>query len=175
MTWTIRLASAGLALGIAGCALATATPPSVEVLAVRLTGIGLPDQQLALTLCVTNPNAGALVFRRVTTDLDVSGLPLATAASDAPVQLPGLSSTIVPFSMTATVQSLGPQLLGIVRSGGVEYRVHGTIALQGMLGIELPYARSGRLDLLTGSLALASALSDPAPSRCVQPAGSTAL
>ena len=171
MALIIRLACAALALGLAACALATGAPPTVDVLAVRLTGIGLPDQQLALTLCVTNPNAGALVFQRVTADLEVSGLPLATAASEAPVRLPGRSSSVVPFGMTATVQSLGPQLLAIVRSGGIDYRVHGTVTLQGMLGLELPYSRSGRLDLLTGGLALASAVNDPTPSRCVQATG----
>lgn len=171
MAWINRLAAAALAPALAACTLATGAPPTVDVLAVRLTGVGLPDQQLALTLCVSNPNAGPLVFQRVTADLDVAGLPLATAASGAPVRLPGRSSSVVPFDMTATVQSLGPQLLAIMRSGAIDYRVHGTVALQGMLGLELPYSRSGHLDLLTGGLALASAVNDPTPSRCVQAAG----
>lgn len=158
-----------LASGIAGCALATATPPTVDVLEVRLAGIGLTEQQLAVTLCVTNPNANDFAFRRVTADLDVSGAPLAAGASDLAVRLPPLSSTIVPFTVVTIMGNIGPQLLGVIRSGTVDYRVHGTVALQGALGITLPYSRSGRLDPLTGALSLASAASDVTPSRCTAP------
>ncbi len=152
---------------LSGCALATATPPTVEVLDVHLVGIGLTDAQLATTLCVTNPNANELAFRRVTVALDVSGAPLAVGASDLPVRLPPLSSTPVPFTVVATVQNLGPQLLGIVRGGSLDYRVHGTVSLQGVLGLTLPFSRSGHLDPLAGGLNLASAASDPTPSRCL--------
>jgi len=136
---------------------------------VRLAGIGLTEQQLAVTLCVTNPNADVLAFRRVTADLDVSGAPLAAGASDLAVRLPPLSSTIVPFTVVTTVGNIGPQLLGIIRSGTVNYRVHGIVALQGTLGITLPYSRSGRLDPLAGALNLASAVSDVTPSPCTAP------
>ena len=61
---------------------------------------------------------------------------------------------------------LGPQLLGILRSGTLEYRVHGTVQLEGALAITLPFSRSGRLDPLTaGSLLLADA-GAPAGTRC---------
>jgi len=43
-----------------GCALATATPPQVEVADVQLRGIGLLTQTLGVTLCVTSPNASEL-------------------------------------------------------------------------------------------------------------------
>ncbi len=49
----------------AGCALATATPPQVEVAAVELRGVGLLYQTLGVTLCVTNPNNSELAFRRI--------------------------------------------------------------------------------------------------------------
>ena len=161
----LRLPAAALAIGVTGCALATATPPSVDVMDVRLVGIGLTEQRLAVTLCVTNPNANELVFRHVTADLDVSGAPLAAGVSDVPVRLPPLASTTVPFTVVTTVQNIGPQLLGVIRSGTVNYRVHGTVALEGALGITLPYSRSGRFDPLAGGLDLAAAASD-APSPC---------
>ena len=162
----IRLSAAGLGLGMSGCALPTVTPPSVDVLDVQLTGIGLTEQQLAVTLCVTNPNSSTLAFRHVTADFDVSGSPLAVGASDLPVQLPPLSSTVVPFTAVTTVQNLGPQLLGIIRAGSIDYRVHGSVSLYGAFGITVPYSRSGQLDPLTAGLKLASAAADPAPSRC---------
>lgn len=161
--------AAMLALSVAGCALAGATPPQVDVLDVRLVGLGLTEQQLAVTLCVTNPNKISLDFRRVTADLDVSGAPLATGRSDLAVQLPPLSSTAVPFTVVTTVQNVGPQLLGILNTGRVAYRVHGTVTLTGALGITLPYSRSGELDPVADGLSLANGTADPSagrPSRC---------
>lgn len=155
-----------LAGATAGCALVTATPPSIAVMDVELVGVGLTEQQLAVTLCITNPNSSELGFRRVTADLDVSGAPLATGASDLSVRLPPLTSTKVPFTVVTTVQNLGPQLLRVIQTGTVNYRVHGTVSLQGAFGITLPYSRSGRLDPVAGGLGLANAVSDPAPSPC---------
>lgn len=151
-----RPGAALMALSITGCALASATPPQVDVMDVRLVGLGLTEQQLAVTLCVTNPNRSGLDFKRVTADLDVSGAPLATGQSDLAIQLPPLSSTAVPFTVVTTVQNLGPQLLGILNTGRVEYRVHGTVTLTGALGITLPYSRSGQLDPVADGLSLAN-------------------
>ena len=150
---------------VSGCALAGGAPPTVDVLDVHLVGIGLTEQQLATTLCVTNPNTTELAFRRVTVALDVAGAPLAAGASDLPVRLPPMSSTPVPFTVVTTVQNLGPQLLGILHGGSLDYRVHGTVTLQGGLGLTLPFSRSGHLDPLAG-LNLASEAADPAPNKC---------
>ena len=162
--------AAALPVAVFGCALATDTPPSVDVMAVRLVGIALTgQQQLAVTLCVTNRNSNEIAFQRVTADLDVSGAPLAAGSSDLALRLPPQASTVVPFTVVTTVNNLGLQLLGILRTGRVDYRVHGTVTFRGALGITLPYSRSGRLDPLAGGLDLASAATDPMPSRCSAP------
>ena len=166
MSNVLRVPAAILAFGTAGCALAAGLPPSVEVTDVRLLGVGLTEQQLALTLCVTNPNRHALAFRRVTADLDVSGAPLATGTSILPVRLPAASSTVVPLSVLTTTRNLGPQLLEILRTGSVTYQLHGIVALEGGFGITVPYSRGGHLDPVAGSLGLASATSDITSSRC---------
>lgn len=166
MPRTFRLAAMVTALGSTSCALVTATPPGVAVMDGRLTGIGLTEQQLALTLCVTNPNASELALRHVTAALDVAGAPLGAGSSDLPVTLPPHSSVAVPFTVVTTTRNLGPQLLGILQSGEVSYRVHGTVSLQGSFGFAIPYSRSGRFDLLAGSLNLAAMAADPAPSSC---------
>ncbi len=145
-----------LALLAAGCALATATPPEVEVAGVELRGLGVPDQALGVTLCVSNPNATELSFRRVSAALEVAGAPLAESESEAPVRLPPHSSVLVPFAATTTVRSLGPQLWDVLRSGGVEYRLRGSVQLDGALGISLPFSRTGRLDLLAAGARLLS-------------------
>ncbi len=159
------------AAAIPGCALLTNALPSAEVTDVRLTGVGLVEQRLAVTLCLTNPNRSALGFSHATADLDVAGALLAAGESDAAIQLPPLSSTAVPFTVLATTQNIGTQLLAVIQSGGVDYRLHGSVTLQGGLGLTIPYSRSGRLDLLGSGLDVAMAAAGPAPSRCASTLG----
>ncbi len=142
-----RLAWLAAILLCNGCALATATPPQVEVADVQLRGIGLLNQTLGVTLCVTNPNASELAFRRLQVTLDTAGSPLAEGTSEAPVRLPPQSSTLVPFTVVSTVRHLGPQLINVLSTGAVEYRVYGSITLD-TLGVTLPFSRSGRFGLL---------------------------
>ena len=161
-----RFIALALAAGLSACALATDAPPTVDVLSVRLIGLGLIEQQIETTLCVTNPNANEIAFRRVAVSLDLSGLPLASGTSDLPVRLPPASSTAVPFTGLTTLRNIGPQVLGILQSGSLAYRIHGTVSLDGVLGLTLPFVRSGRLNLLDGGLTLASSATEATPSRC---------
>ena len=124
-----QVAVLAVALLGTGCTLLTATPPQVEVQRVELRDGSLLDQVLAVSLCVTNPNDAELAFRRVAVAVDVSGTPLADSASDSAVRLPPRSSVLVPFTVVATTRNLGPQLLGVLRTGGVDYRMHGTVQL----------------------------------------------
>jgi len=59
--WTVVSATALLG----GCALATATPPQVEIASVQLRGVGLLEQRLDVGLCAFNPNESELAFRRI--------------------------------------------------------------------------------------------------------------
>ena len=160
------------ALLCAGCGLATATPPQVEVADVQLRGIGLLNQTLGVTLCVTNPNSSELAFQQIRVAVDAAGSPLAEGTSEAPVRLPPQSSTLVPFTVLSTVRHLGPQLLNVLSTGAVEYQVHGSITLD-TLSITLPFSRSGRFGLLAAGQGLLTAgqevLTDavaPATLRC---------
>lgn len=134
-----------------GCSLLTAKPPQVEVQSVTLRGVGLLDQMLAVELCVSNPNDAALDFRSVTAGVDVNGTTFAEGASETAVLLPPRSSTLVPFQVVTTVRDLGPQLLGVLATGGVDYRIHGTVQLTGAVSIAIPYSHRGRLGLLAAA------------------------
>lgn len=147
------------------CALVTATPPQVEVASVQLRGAGLLDQSLAVTLCVTNPNASELSFRRIAVGVSAEGSPLAEGVSDDPVRLPPGSSVLVPFTVVSTVRNLGPQLLGVISTGAVDYRLHGTVTLN-TLGITVPFSRSGRLDLLIAGPGMLADAAAPKTLRC---------
>ena len=97
--------------------------------------------------------------------MDAAGSPLAEGVSEAPVRLPPHASVLVPFAVASTLRNLGPQLLGIVRAGAVEYRVHGFITLD-TLGITVPFSRDGRFELLTAGPAVLADAAAPAVSRC---------
>ena len=159
ITWTVA------ALLCTGCALATATPPQVEVADVQLRGVGLLNQTLGVTLCVTNPSTSELAFRRIQVAVDVAGSPLAKGTSETSVRLPPQSSILVPFTVVSTVRNLGPQLLGVLSTGAVEYEVHGSITLD-TLGLTLPFSRSGQFGLLTAGQGLLADAVAPRTLRC---------
>ncbi len=73
---------------------------------------------------------------------------------------------MVTFAVTATVRNLGPQLLAVLQSGSVAYRLHGTVQLSGLLPITLPYGRAGRLDVGTIGQAVLADAGLPAATAC---------
>ena len=80
--------------------------------------------------------------------------------------LPPRSFTLVPFQVVTTVRNLGPQLLGVLRTGSVDYRIHGTIRLTGALALDLPYSRRGRLGLLPAARGLLAYGAMPVATDC---------
>lgn len=163
-----RLAAGWLAALCGGCALVAAPPPQVEVAGVELRSASLLDQSLGVTLCVTNPNGAELSFRRIAVGIDVAGSPLAQGISDTAVRVPPLQSVLVPFTVATTARNLGPQFLGVLRAGAVDYRLHGTVTLD-TLGITVPFSRSGRLDLLAAGQGMLADAVAPGTLRCVRP------
>ena len=155
-----------LLLAAAGCSLMTATRPQVDVRSVVLRGAGLLDQALDIELCVSNPNDSALNFRRVTAGVEVGGAALAEGASETAVLLPPRSSTLVPFQVVTTVRNLGPQLVGVLQTGSVDYRIHGTVQLTGAVGITIPFSHRGRFGLLAAGQDLLTDAATSQHTRC---------
>lgn len=150
-----------------GCTLLTATPPTVEVQAIELRSVGILDQTLGVTLCVSNPNDSALDFRLVAVALDVADAPLASGNTESGVALPPHASILVPFQVVTTVRNIGPQLLGILRTGQVGYRVHGTVQLAGAFAITLPFSRNGHFDVASTGSSMTD-VAAPGVTRCTQ-------
>ena len=94
----------GLATLVAGCTLVTQSPPQVDVANVALTGIGLFNQRLLVTLCVTNPNRSPLAFERVTFKIAVADAPLADGVTQSAVAVPALASVLVPVAVETTIR-----------------------------------------------------------------------
>ena len=167
---TLSRASAPvLLLALGSCTLITVAPPQVEIRNVQLSGLGVLDQTLAVTLCVTNPNASELDFRGVAVKLDLGGTNLADGASNNPIRLPPHSSSEVPFTVVTTIRNLGPQLLGILQTGRIDYRLHGTVQLAGGFAMTVPFSRTGRLGLLDAGQGILADAADPAQTRCAGP------
>ena len=163
--WKAACPAATAAL-LAGCALASATAPTVDVASVQLRGVGVLDQALDVSLCVYNPNPRELAFQRVRAGLDVAGSFLAESESEVPVVLPPRAATVVQFSVGTTVRNLGPQLLSVLQTGSVAYRLHGTVQLAGSLGLTIPFSRSGRLDAVSIGSALLADAATPGGTAC---------
>jgi len=148
-----------------GCALATATPPQVEVVAVRLRSLGLLDQTLGVTLCVTNPNNSELAFWRIQVAVDAADSPLAEGASENPVRLPPRSSILMPFTVVSTMRNLVPQLFSVLSTGAADYRLHGSIMLETQ-GVTVPFSRSDRFGLLAAGQEFLADTVTPVGLRC---------
>ena len=155
---------------LVACSLGPANPPTVNVLDVRLDAVSLTQQRLTTLLCVTNPNPAAVTFRRAVISLDVAGSALGTGTTDQPVSIAPASSVIVPLSVETTAANLGAAVWGTVLDGPT-YRLHGTIQLQGMLGLTVPFSRSGQLDPVQGTHALVNIALAPSLSPCRTEAG----
>lgn len=153
--------SIALCLVVSDCSLPMT--PTADVMGVLPTGFDLTEQRSAVTLCVSNPNRDALVFRQVTVNLDVAGAPVASGSSAAPIRVAPSSSTRVPLTVVTTVRNTDGQLENASGARPIDYRVHGSVALDGALGLGVPYSRSGRFD----AAVIASSGADAEPSRCL--------
>ena len=150
---------------LGGCALFTA-PPDVQVARVAFRGGDLLDQAFTVDLCAYNPNDRTLAFQRVDAAVDIAGAPFAAGVSNAPVLLPPHQSVLVPFSVSTTTGNMIPQVLGILRTGAVSYRVHGHVMAGEQGGFIVPFQRSGRFDLTTSGSQLIADAGPPAADRC---------
>ena len=137
----------GLATLVAGCTLVTQSPPQVDVANVALTGIGLFNQRLLVTLCVTNPNRTPLAFERVTFKIAVADAPLADGVTQSAVAVPALASVLVPVAVETTIRDLPSQFVSTLQTGSIAYRLSGVVQLTS-LPFGLPFSRAGQLTLL---------------------------
>lgn len=125
------------------------TPPTVGVLDGRLVAAGLLDQQLQLSLCITNPNARDIALNRVTFSFRLGGDRLADGTSQAVFDLPPHGSVAVPFAVATTLRDIGRPIEAILASGSVNYVVSGTVILRDFDLIGIPYTVRGRIGLAT--------------------------
>jgi LEA14-like dessication related protein len=161
----MRLGSSLFASALAGCAFLTQIPPQVAVADVALTGIGLFNQSLSVTLCVTNPNRAPIVFDRVTFRIAVAGAPLADGVTESAVAIPALASVLVPIAVETTIRNLAGQLMSTLETGSIVYRLSGVVQVAG-LPFGVPFSREGRLALIQAGEQYADITAGPGRTRC---------
>ena len=139
-----------LSLAASGCAL-NVVPPSAEVVGIGLTSLGLTSGVAAVELDVWNPNRGDLEVREISYLLEVRGeedggewLKLGDGFHGRPVRLGSQDTTRVSLSVPFEYEGVGAAIRSLLRSGTVQYRVHGEVSLRRWFGdVRVPFAREG--------------------------------
>lgn len=148
-----RLAAAAamaVAIGVAGgCAtlVPKLEPPVLTVTRVDLGGGTIDQQQLHLTVHVTNPNARPIKVRGIDCNLELSGQAFATGATDAAFTLPASGETDFGLNVTANLNTALLALLGGLGHRTVDYHFYGVVHLGEGLVRNIPFDQRSNLRL----------------------------
>jgi LEA14-like dessication related protein len=139
-----------LPLFIGGCA-ALFRSPTVEIVDVRLVGLGLSSGTAEVTLEVDNPNLFRLEVREFSYLLEIEGsndrwTRLAEGSSLERVELPRRSTEEVRLRVPFEYGGLGTALQSWWNTGQVNYRIAGDIRARGPGGErDLPFRARGQM------------------------------
>ena len=140
MSSRLRTAAALGALGMAACGPLSQygfERPSVELVAIDITGLGIQGGTLDLLLDVYNPNSYELRAARIAVGIYLEGTHFGDAAlTRAPVLPAGETARIV-VPVTFSWSGMGSGARGLLARGGVRYR------LDGRLDLDTPVGRRG--------------------------------
>lgn len=136
-----------LALGPSCSALRRVTfqPPTVDLVAVEVTGIGLTGGSLNLVLDVYNPNRYDLHTTRLALSLDLEETHFGDAELQRAVALPAEAHASVGIPVTFTWEGVGAGARALLSRGSVRY------ALDGRIVADTPVGSRG-VDLRTGGV-----------------------
>jgi LEA14-like dessication related protein len=140
-----------IALGLGACAALKPKPPEVSLSAVRFVEIGLAEQRFILVLRVQNPNGRDFTVSGLAYEAEVGGKPFAKGVSNQRTVLAAYGETLLEVPATARFAHLFKGLLGGLDAllggkegaGELDYRVHGTIEVDGFG--TLPFDRKGKV------------------------------
>jgi LEA14-like dessication related protein len=142
-----------IALGLGACAALKPKPPEVSLSSVRLVEIGLAEQRFILVLRVQNPNGRDFTISGLAYEAEVGGKPFANGVSNQRTVLAAYGETLLEVPATARLAHLFKGLLGGLDAllggkdgaGELDYRVHGTIEVDGFGA--LPFDRKGKVKM----------------------------
>ncbi|HEY6451914.1 MAG TPA: LEA type 2 family protein [Steroidobacteraceae bacterium] len=132
-----------------GCAamLPRLQAPQLTVTGIAFAGGSMQQQQLRLTLHVTNPNDREITIRGIECTFELEGQPFAQGATDAQFTLPASGETDFALNVTADLSNALAALVGGFGHRTVDYRLYGQVHLRGQLVRNVPFDQKGRLRL----------------------------
>lgn len=137
---------------IFGCA-AVFQQPQVELVGMRLAGLGLAGGTVLVELSVENPNAYALDASGLTYDVDLlspdggNWFGLADGTFDDAVRVEAGDTAAVEIPVEFSYSGLGSALRSLMDYGTVEYRIQGRIAVRAPVRREVPYRHAGTVTI----------------------------
>lgn len=129
-----------LGIGLSGCASLDnlVSAPSVSLRNVHVADIGLNQQTFLLSFDVTNPNPFPLPVRSIAYGVKLDGHRFASGQAASDFTVPASGDGEFAISVELDLLQTAPELLFIVRNAS---RRDIPYALEGELGIDIPYAR----------------------------------
>lgn len=128
-------------------------PPSVHLVRVRVTALGLTAGEAQVSLRVANPNTRGIRLHNVDYAVDVassakaeSWILLGEGVTETDIVLPPEDTVDIEIDLPFTYAAVGAALRSLWSRGEVDYRVRGLVRTDGPLGdVNVPFESSGRL------------------------------
>ncbi len=143
----MRLGAVG---GVGTACAPSLQPPSVDLVQVRVTALGLTSGQAQVSLQVANPNTRGIRLYDVDYAVDVassaepeSWILLGEGVTEADIVLPAEDTVDIEIDLLFSYAAIGAALRSLFRTGEVDYRVRGRT--DGPFGdVNVPFESAGR-------------------------------
>jgi LEA14-like dessication related protein len=130
------------------CAQLRFEPPTTQLVAVQVAGLGLEGGALRLLLDVHNPNTYALRTTRVAVGIDLEGTHFGDVALTQDVALPAGQTTQVRIPVDFTWAGIGAGARSLLGRGAVRYAIEGQLTVATPLGDKaVPMRGTGEVTL----------------------------
>lgn len=132
-----------LAAGCAGLPRSVFESPTVDLVSVDITGLGLTGGSLQLHMDVYNPNAYEIRSTRLEASIDLEETHFGDVALDRALRLAAGETTRVEVPVSFTWTGVGAGARSLLTSGAVRYLLTGTMLLATPLGDRGVEVRTG--------------------------------
>ena len=117
--------------------------PHVSVENIEFGRGGFLDQQMLLTLRLTNPNDFDIPIDGLRAKMDMNGQPFAQGVSNYRAVLPRLGSAVVPLEANISVMDMVRQVMTLGRAKTFDYTLYGDVFVVGQSFRNVPFEKTG--------------------------------
>ena len=138
-----------LALSAAGCAPGgqATEPPEVVLVDIVPQRLTLFEQQLRVDVRIRNPTNAPLAVTGLKFNLDLNGIRLLQGLSNQSIEVPRLGEAVVSSRASTTTLSLIRQAVSLNPDKPFEYKMEGTVFLEGIFQPRVTFKSEGKIDL----------------------------